>query len=48
MSDIAGRAARSDQLIQYRSNRENQASARLARACGFTLWGLLTIVSLPG
>jgi len=45
--DIAARAARSGRLVQYRSNRENEASARLARACGFALWGVLTIASQP-
>lgn len=45
--EAAERAARSRRLIQYRCNRENEASARLARACGFTLWGVLTIASLP-
>jgi len=45
--EVADRAARSQRLIQYRCNRENEASARLARACGFTLWGVLTIASQP-
>jgi hypothetical protein len=45
--DIAGRATRAQQLVQYRCNRENDASARLARACGFALWGVLTIASRP-
>lgn len=45
--DIADRAARSGRLVQYRCNRENEASARLARACGFTLWGVLTIAPQP-
>jgi len=45
--EVAGRAARSQRLVQYRCNRENEASARLARACGFTLWGVLTIASQP-
>jgi len=44
---VAERAARSQRLVQYRCNRENEASARLARACGFILWGVLTIASLP-
>jgi len=48
VGEIAGRAARSGRLVQYRCNRENEASARLARACGFTLWGVLTIASQPG
>lgn len=46
--DIAERAARADQLIQYRCNLENEASARLARTCGFMLWGVLTIATQPG
>ena len=45
--DIAERASRSGRLVQHRSNRENEASARLARTCGFTLWGVLTIASQP-
>jgi len=45
--DIAERAATVDQLVQYRCNLENEASVRLARACGFTLWGVLTIASQP-
>ena len=45
--EVAERAARSGQLVQYRCNRENEASARLARACGFTLWGVLSIASQP-
>ena len=45
--DIAERAARSGRLIQYRCNCENEASAMLARACGFTVWGVLTIASQP-
>ena len=47
VSTIAERAARSGRLIQYRCNLENEASARLAQACGFTLWGVLTIASRP-
>lgn len=45
--DISGRVASSGRLIQYRCNLENEASARLARACGFVLWGVLTISSQP-
>jgi GNAT superfamily N-acetyltransferase len=45
--EVAGRAARSRRLVQYRCNRENEASARVARACGFTLWGVLTVASQP-
>ncbi len=47
VSDISERAASSGQLVQYRCNLENEASARLARACGFVLWGVLTIASQP-
>ena len=45
--DIAERAAGSGRVIQYRCDRENEASGRLARACGFTLWGVLTVASQP-
>jgi GNAT superfamily N-acetyltransferase len=45
--EIAEQAARSGRLIQYRCNLENESSARLARACGFNLWGVLTIASQP-
>lgn len=45
--DITERAAGSGRLVQYRCNLENEASAGLARACGFTLWGVLTIASQP-
>jgi GNAT superfamily N-acetyltransferase len=45
--DIAARAAGSGRLIQYRCDRGNEASGRLARACGFTLWGVLTTASQP-
>lgn len=41
--NIAGRAAGSEQ----RSNRENEASAKLARSCGFTFWGVLTVAPQP-
>jgi GNAT superfamily N-acetyltransferase len=44
--DITARAAGS-RLVQYRCNLENDASARLAHACGFTLWGVLTVASQP-
>jgi hypothetical protein len=47
VSDISGRAAQSDRLVQYRCNLENEASAGLARTCGFTLWGVLAIASRP-
>ena len=45
--DITARAAGSGRLVQYRCNLENEASARLARACGFMLWGVLAIASQP-
>jgi GNAT superfamily N-acetyltransferase len=45
--NIIERAAGSGRLVQYRCNLENEASARLARACGFTLWGVLSIASQP-
>jgi GNAT superfamily N-acetyltransferase len=48
VSDATRRAVRSGRLVQYRCNRENEASARLARTCGFALWGVLTIAPLPG
>jgi hypothetical protein len=47
VGDIADRAASSGRLVQYRCNRENEASARLARACGFTLWGVLSVAPQP-
>ena len=45
--EIAERATRAERLVQYRCNRENEASAGLARVCGFTLWGVLSVASLP-
>jgi len=45
--EAARQAAMSGRLVQYRCNWENEASARLARACGFTLWGVLTIAPRP-
>ena len=45
--DVAERAASRGRLIQYRCNCENEASTRLARACGFTVWGVLTVASQP-
>lgn len=45
--DISERAATSGRLVQYRCNRENEPSARLAHACGFSVWGVLTIASQP-
>lgn len=47
VGDISERAASSGRLVQYRCNLENEASARLARVCGFVLWGVLTIASQP-
>jgi GNAT superfamily N-acetyltransferase len=47
VADVTRRAARSGRLVQYRCNEENAASAALARACGFELWGVLTVASLP-
>ena len=48
VSDITARATAAGRLVQYRCNLENEASARLARACGFTLWGVLTIAPQLG
>src|SRR5262249_26329352 len=45
--DLAARATSAGQLVQYRCNLENEVSARLARACGFALWGVLTVASRP-
>jgi ribosomal protein S18 acetylase RimI-like enzyme len=45
--DITARAASSGRLVQYRCNVDNEASARLARSCGFTLWGVLTVAPQP-
>src|SRR5207302_9126534 len=47
VAEVARRAARSGRLVQYRCNLENEASARLARACGFALWGVLIVAPLP-
>ena len=48
VSEVAGRATRSGRLVQYRCDQENEASGRLARACGFVLWGVLSVASQPG
>lgn len=45
ISDIASRA--SGKLVQYQCTPENEASMRVARACGFKLWGILQIASRP-
>jgi GNAT superfamily N-acetyltransferase len=47
VADVTRRAVGSGRLVQYRCNEENDASAELARSCGFALWGLLTIAPLP-
>jgi GNAT superfamily N-acetyltransferase len=47
VADVTRRAVSSGRLVQYRCNEENDASARLARSCGFALWGVLTIAPLP-
>lgn len=47
VSDVVERAAGSGRLVQYRCNGENEASARLARTCGFALWGVLTVAAQP-
>lgn len=41
VSAVANRAG--GRLVQYRCDRENEASAQLARACGFVLWGILQV-----
>ena len=41
--DLARRAASTGNLVQYRCDVENEASASLARTCGFALWGVLTV-----
>lgn len=40
---LAARAAGDGLLVQYRCRSANEASARLAHACGFALWGELTV-----
>jgi len=47
VADVTRRAVSSGRLVQYRCNDENEASAALARSCGFALWGVLTVASLP-
>ena len=47
VADVTRRAVSSGRLVQYRCNDENEASAPLARSCGFALWGVLTVASLP-
>jgi RimJ/RimL family protein N-acetyltransferase len=41
--EVTRRAVESERLVQYRCTTENDASARLARSCGFALWGVLTV-----
>lgn len=41
VADVAARAA--GRLVQYRCSDENVASRRVARACGFALWGVLSV-----
>lgn len=43
VADVTRRATGSGRLVQYRCNLENEASAKLARRCGFALWGVLTV-----
>jgi GNAT superfamily N-acetyltransferase len=45
--EATDRATRAERLVQYRCNRENEASAGLARACGFMLWGVLSVAPQP-
>jgi GNAT superfamily N-acetyltransferase len=47
VKEAARRAVEAGRLVQYRCNRQNEPSAKLARACGFVLWGVLTIAALP-
>jgi predicted GNAT family acetyltransferase len=47
VADVTRRATSSGRLVQYRCNEENDASAGLARSCGFALWGVLTVAPLP-
>jgi hypothetical protein len=47
VADVTRRAASSGRLVQYRCNEENDASAALARSCGFAMWGVLTVAPLP-
>jgi GNAT superfamily N-acetyltransferase len=43
VADVTRRAAEDGGLVQYRCNLDNEASQRLARACGFELWGVFTV-----
>jgi GNAT superfamily N-acetyltransferase len=43
VAEVTRRAVLSGRVVQYRCNAENVASARLACACGFALWGVLTV-----
>ena len=47
VADVTRQAVESGRLVQYRCNRENEASAKLARTCGFALWGVLTVAPPP-
>ena len=41
--DLARRAVINGSLVQYRCDVDNEASAGVARTCGFALWGVLTV-----
>ncbi len=47
VADASARAHERGRLVQYRCNLGNEASARLARACGFALWGVLSVAPPP-
>jgi GNAT superfamily N-acetyltransferase len=44
VADISSRAG--DRLVQYRCERGNEASAKVALACGFVRWGALHIAAV--
>ena len=45
--DLAKRATSTGRLVQYRCDVDNEASAGLARTCGFALWGVLAVAPQP-
>jgi predicted GNAT family acetyltransferase len=45
--ELAQRAVSTGNLVQYRCDVDNAASAGVARACGFALWGVLTVAAQP-
>lgn len=45
--EVTRRAVAGGALVQYRCRTENESSAAVARACGFVLWGVLTVAPRP-